>query len=38
MMCGHHFRPSRWTLAAAGAVAKVMPGRRHADEFVPALS
>jgi hypothetical protein len=28
--CGHHFRLSQWTLAAAGAVAKVMPGRRHA--------
>jgi len=37
LLCGHHLRLSQWTLAAAGAVAKVMPGRRRADEFVPAL-
>ena len=37
LLCGHHFRLSQWTLAAAGAVARVMPGRRHADESVPAL-
>jgi hypothetical protein len=34
---GHHFRLSQWTLAAAGAVARVVPGRRSADESVPAL-
>ena len=27
LLCGHHFRLSQWTLAAAGAVARVMPGR-----------
>jgi hypothetical protein len=37
LLCGHHFRLSQWTLAAAGAVAQVMPGRRRADESVPAL-
>jgi hypothetical protein len=37
LLCGHHFRLSQRTLAAAGAVAKVMPGRRRADESVPAL-
>ena len=26
LLCGHHFRISRWTLAAAGAVARVMRG------------
>jgi hypothetical protein len=26
LLCGHHFRLSQWTLAAAGAVARVMPG------------
>ena len=36
LLCGHHFRLSQWTLAA-GAVARVMPGRRHAGESVPAL-
>jgi hypothetical protein len=37
LLCGPHFRRSQWTLAAAGAVARVMPGRRRADEPVPAL-
>jgi hypothetical protein len=37
LLCGHHFRLSQWTLAAAGAVARVMPGRRRSDESVPAL-
>jgi hypothetical protein len=37
LLCGHHFRNSQWTLAAAGAVARVMPGRRRADESVPVL-
>jgi hypothetical protein len=26
LLCGHHFRLSQWTLAAAGAVARVMAG------------
>jgi len=26
LLCGHHFRLSQWTLAAAGAVAWVMLG------------
>jgi len=26
LLCGHHFRLSQWTLAAAGAVARVLPG------------
>ncbi len=37
LLCGHHFRLSQWTLATAGAVAWVLPGRRRADESVPAL-
>jgi hypothetical protein len=37
LLCGHHFRLSQWTLAAAGAMARVMPGLRRADESVPAL-
>jgi hypothetical protein len=36
LLCGH-FCLSQWSLAAAGAVARVMPGRSHADESVPAL-
>jgi hypothetical protein len=36
LLCGHHFRLSQWNLAAAGAVAQILPGRR-ADEPVPAL-
>ena len=27
LLCGHHFRLSQWTLEAAGAVARVLPGR-----------
>ncbi len=26
LLCGHHFRISQWTLAAVGAVARVMHG------------
>jgi hypothetical protein len=26
LLCGHHFRLSQWTLAAAGAMARVLPG------------
>ena len=26
LLCGHHFRLSKWTLAAAGAVAHAIPG------------
>ena len=37
LLCGHHFRLSQWTLAAAGAVARAVPGRRSANESVPAL-
>ena len=37
LLCGRHFRLSQWSLAAAGAVARVMPGRRRAGESVPAL-
>ena len=37
LLCGHHFRRSQWTLAAAGAVARAMPGRHRADEPMPAL-
>jgi len=37
LLCGHHFRLSQWNLAAAGAVAQVMPGRRRADDSVHAL-
>jgi hypothetical protein len=25
LLCGHHFRLSQWTLAAVGAVARVIP-------------
>jgi len=28
LLCGHHFRRSQWTLAAAGATIRVMPGER----------
>ena len=27
LLCGHHFRISQWTLAAAGAIARTLPGR-----------
>ena len=37
LLCGHHFRLSQWTLAAAGAVARVLPGRRSADTSSLAL-
>ena len=37
LLCGHHFRLSQWTLAAAGAVARVLPGRRSADTSALAL-
>ena len=37
LLCGHHFRLYQWTLAAAGAMVRVMPGLRRADESVPAL-
>ena len=37
LLCGHHFRLSQWTLAAAGAVAQVLPGRRDADASALAL-
>jgi hypothetical protein len=25
LLCGHHFRLSQWSLAAAGAAARLMP-------------
>jgi hypothetical protein len=28
LLCGHHFRRSQWTLAAAGAVIRVASGGR----------
>ena len=28
-----HYRLSQWTLAAAGGVAQVLPGRRTAEVF-----
>jgi hypothetical protein len=37
LLCGHHFRVSQWTLAAAGAVARVLPGRRAAEASRLAL-
>lgn len=37
LLCGHHFRISQWTLAAAGAVPRVLPGRRTADASAMAL-
>jgi len=37
LLCGHHFRLSQWTLAAAGGVAQVLPGRGTADVFGMAL-
>jgi len=33
LLCGHHYRLSQWTLAAAGGVVQVLPGRRAADVF-----
>ena len=37
LLCGHHFRLSQWTLAAAGAVARVLPGRHTAEASKLAL-
>ena len=37
LLCGHHFRLSQWTLAAAGAVARVLPGRAAAEASRLAL-
>lgn len=37
LLCGHHFRLSQWTLAAAGAVVRVLPGRRTADNALALL-
>ena len=37
LLCGHHFRLSQWTLAAAGSVAQVLPGQRAAEVFETAL-
>ena len=37
LLCGHHFRLSQWTLAAAGAVARVLPGRHTAETAKLAL-
>ena len=37
LLCGHHFRHFQWTLAAAGGVAQVLPGRHTADVFEMTL-
>ena len=37
LLCGHHYRLSQWTLAAAGGVVQVLPGRRAADVSKMAL-
>ena len=37
LLCGHHYRLSQWTLAAAEAVVQVLPGRRTADVSEMAL-
>jgi len=37
LLCGHHYRLSQWTLAAAGGVAQILPGRRAADVSKMAL-
>ena len=37
LLCGHHFRLSQWTLAAADGVAQVVPGRGTAELFEMAL-
>ena len=37
MLCGHHYRLFQWTLAAAGGVAQLLPGRRIADVSDMAL-
>jgi hypothetical protein len=37
LLCGHHYRLSQWTLAAAGGVAQILPGRRTAEVSEMAL-
>jgi len=37
LLCGHHFRLSQWTLAAAGAVARVLPGTLAGEKSGLAL-
>ena len=37
LLCGHHYRLSQWTLAAAEAMVQVLPGRRTTDVFEMAL-
>lgn len=37
LLCGHHFRLSQWTLAAAGAVAWLLPGGLAGDKSGLAL-
>jgi hypothetical protein len=37
LLCGHHFRLSQWSLATAGAVARILPGRRTAEASGLAL-
>ena len=37
LLCGHHFRLSQWTLAAAGAVARILPGRLAGEQSGLAL-
>ena len=37
LLCGHHFRLSQWTLAAAGAAARLLPGRLADDKSGLAL-
>jgi hypothetical protein len=37
LLCGHRFRLSQLTLAAAGAVAQILPGRRTAANALALL-
>ncbi len=37
LLCGHHFRLSQWTLAATGAVARILPGRLAGEQSGLAL-
>ncbi len=37
LLCGHHFRLSQWTLAAAGAVPWLLPGGLAGDKSGLAL-
>jgi hypothetical protein len=37
LLCGHHFRLSQWTLATAGAVAQILPGRRTPENTLALL-